>query len=70
MVYGDPDRVNTDLGKLQAVTATQVKEVMNRYITGKKKTVIEYLPQAQKTAPPGPPASSPAPPAEKQEKQP
>ena len=69
VVYGDPDRVNTDLAKLQAVTAPQVKEVLNRYLTGKKKTVIEYLPQPQKTAPPAP-GASPAPPAEKQEKQP
>jgi zinc protease len=69
VIYADPDRVNTDLAKLQAVTAPQIKEVMNRYITGKKKIVIEYLPQPQKTAPP-PPASSPAPSAEKQQQQP
>ncbi|MFL6590524.1 MAG: M16 family metallopeptidase [Chthoniobacterales bacterium] len=69
VVYGDPDRVNTDLGKLQAVTAAQVKEVMNRYITGKKKVVIEYLPQPQKTAP-TPPASSPAPPAQNPDRKP
>lgn len=63
VVYGDPNRVNTDLAKLQAVTAAEIKEVMNRYITGKKKVVIEYLPQAakgpQSPASP-PPAQSPA----------
>jgi zinc protease len=63
VVYGDANRVNTDLGKLQAVTAAEIKEVMNRYITGKKKVVIEYLPQAPKgPQPPAapPPAQSPA----------
>ena len=48
VVYGDANRVNTDLGKLQAVTAAQIKEAMNRYITGKKKVVVEYLPETMK----------------------
>ncbi|HZE13146.1 MAG TPA: insulinase family protein, partial [Chthoniobacterales bacterium] len=48
VLYGDPNRVNTDLAKLQAVTTTQIKEVMNRYITGKKKVAIEYLPETMK----------------------
>ena len=48
VMYGDASRVNTDLGKLQAVTTTQVKEVMNRYITGKKRVVVEYLPETMK----------------------
>jgi zinc protease len=63
VVYGDPNRVNTDLAKLQAVTAAQIKDVMNRYIAGKKKVVVEYLPETMK---PGfvPPAS------EKTEKKP
>ena len=52
VVYGDPNRVNTDLARLQAVTAEQIKEVMNRYLATKKKVVIEYLPEAMKpTAP-------------------
>ncbi len=42
VLYGDPNRVNTDLGQLQAVTADQMKEAMNRYLTNKKKVVIEY----------------------------
>ena len=50
VVYGDPERVNTDLTMMQAVTATQVKDVLNKYITGKKKVVIEYLPQSMKAA--------------------
>jgi zinc protease len=52
VLYGDPNRVNTDLAKLQAVTADQVKEAMNRYLTNKKKVVIEYLPEAMKPAAP------------------
>ncbi|MDQ6810117.1 MAG: insulinase family protein [Verrucomicrobiota bacterium] len=51
VVYADPSRVNTDLAKLQAVTPGQVKDVLNKYITGKKKVLIEYLPEAMKTAP-------------------
>jgi len=52
VVYGDPNRVNTDLARLQAVTAEQVKEVMNRYLATTKKVVIEYLPEARKPAVP------------------
>jgi zinc protease len=50
VVYGDANRVNTDLAMLQAVTTAQVKEVLNKYITGKKKVVIEYLPESMKAA--------------------
>jgi zinc protease len=67
VVYGDAARVNTDLTKLQAVTAPEIKEAMNRYITGKKKVVLEYLPQAMKAdASPAPPAQPPS----KKEKKP
>ena len=51
VVYADASRVNTDLAKLQAVTAPQVKTVLNKYIAGKKKVLIEYLPEAMKAAP-------------------
>ena len=50
VIYGDATRVNTDLGMMQAVTAAQVKEVLNKYVTGKKKVVIEYLPESMKSA--------------------
>ena len=49
VVYGDATRVNTDLAKVQAVTAAQIKDVLNRYVTGKKKVVIEYLPESMKS---------------------
>ncbi len=48
VVYGDPNRVNTDLAKLQAVTTDDIKKVLNRYLSGKKKVVIEYLPESMK----------------------
>jgi zinc protease len=51
VVYGDPTRVNTDLSKAQAVTTAQIKEVLGKYISGKKKVVIEYLPEAMRAAP-------------------
>jgi zinc protease len=69
VTYGDANRVNTDLGKLQAVTVAQIKEAMARYIAGKKKVVIEYLPQAPKDGPP-PAAVPPGPPPDKQEEKP
>jgi zinc protease len=50
VVYGDAARVNTDLARMQAVTAAQIKQVLNKYITGKKKVVIEYLPESMKAA--------------------
>jgi zinc protease len=50
VVYGDAARVNTDLAMVQAVTAAQIKEVLNKYVTGKKKVVIEYLPESMKSA--------------------
>ncbi len=50
VLYGDPNRANTDLAQLQAVTTAQIKEVLNRYLSGPKKVVIEYLPEAMKPA--------------------
>ena len=48
---------------IQAVTTTEIKDVMNRYITGKKRVVVEYLPETMK------PGFVP-PPSEKKEKTP
>jgi zinc protease len=50
VIYGDATRVNTDLAMMQAVTTAQIKEVLNKYITGKKKVVIEYLPESMRAA--------------------
>ncbi|HEY2710923.1 MAG TPA: pitrilysin family protein [Chthoniobacterales bacterium] len=60
VLYGDPSRVNTDLAKLQAVTTNEIKEVLNRYLSGKKKVTIEYLPEVMKSKDAKPkPQSSP-----------
>ena len=48
VMYHDPDHINTDLAKYQAVTAKQVKEVLNKYLNGKKRVLIEYLPEENK----------------------
>jgi zinc protease len=50
VMYHDPDHINTDLAKYQAVTAKQVKDVLNKYLDGKKRVLIEYLPEANKEA--------------------
>jgi len=45
VLLGDPSRVNTDLGKLQSVTAADVQRVMKKYFTDANRLVIIYLPQ-------------------------
>ena len=54
VLLGDPNRVNTDLTKLQAVTAADVQRVMKKYFTNTNRLVIYYLPESAKTntAPP------------------
>lgn len=49
VLLGDPNRVNTDLAKLQAVTAADVQRVMKKYFTANNRLVIYYLPEAAKT---------------------
>jgi zinc protease len=41
--FGDPDRVNTDLGRLQAVSAEDVQRVMKKYFTSESRLVLYYL---------------------------
>lgn len=53
VLLGDPNRVNTDLIKLQAVTAADVQRVMQQYFTAANRLVIYYLPEAAKTNPTG-----------------
>ena len=48
VILGDANRVNTELARIQAVTASEVKAVLSKYITGKKRVIIEYLPEAMK----------------------
>ena len=48
VLLGDPNRVNTDLAKLQAVTAADVQRVMKKYFTNTNRLVIYYLPESAK----------------------
>jgi len=48
MIYRDPNHINTDLARYQAVTTREVKDVLNKYLAGKKKVLIEYFPEAKK----------------------
>ena len=49
-MLGDPGRVNTDLARLQAVTAADVQRVMKKYFTDQNRLVLYYLPQSAKPA--------------------
>jgi len=49
VLLGDPNRVNTDLTRLQAVTAADVQRVMKKYFTDANRLVLYYLPQASKS---------------------
>jgi zinc protease len=50
VIYGDPNHINTDLAKYQAVTISEVNDALMKYLAGKKKVLIEYLPEAKKEA--------------------
>jgi zinc protease len=49
VLLGDPNRVNTDLAKLQAVTAADVQGVMKKYFTDANRLVLYYLPETAKS---------------------
>jgi zinc protease len=49
VLLGDPNRVNTDLAKLQAVTAADVQRVVKKYFTDANRLVIHYLPESART---------------------
>ena len=49
-VLGDPNRVNTDLSRLQAVTAADVQRVMKKYLTNQNRLVLYYLPEPGKSS--------------------
>ncbi len=48
VLLGDPARVNTDLARLQAVTAADVQRVMKKYFTNENRFILYYLPEASK----------------------
>src|ERR1051326_7407415 len=53
VLLGDPNRVNTELEHLQAVTAADVQRVARKYFTDENRYVIYYLPESAR-----PPTSS------------
>jgi len=48
VLLGDVARVNTDLARLQAVTAADIQRVMKKYFTDTNRLVLNYLPEASK----------------------
>jgi zinc protease len=48
VLLGDAARVNTDLDRLQAVTAADIQRVMKKYFTDTNRLVLYYLPEASK----------------------
>ena len=49
-ILGDASRVNTDIERLQAVTAADIQRVMRKYFTASNRVVITYQTEAQKPA--------------------
>ena len=47
VLLGDPNRVNTDLPRLQAVTVADVQRVMKKYFTAENRLVLYYLPEPE-----------------------
>ena len=48
VLLGDEARVNTDLERLQAVTAADIQRVMKKYFADTNRLVLYYLPEASK----------------------
>jgi zinc protease len=48
VILGDPNRVNTDLDRLQAVTAADIQRVAQKYLTDNNRYVIYYLPEPER----------------------
>ncbi len=47
MIGKNPDFVNTDLAKYEAVTAAAIQHAADLYFDQKHETVLFYLPQTQ-----------------------
>jgi zinc protease len=48
VLLGDANRANTDLQRLQSVTAADVQRVIRKYLTETNRVVITYLPESMK----------------------
>jgi zinc protease len=51
VLFGDPNRVNTELDKLQGVTAADVQRVAKKYFTPENRYVFTYLAESARSAP-------------------
>jgi zinc protease len=49
VLLGDPNRVNTELNKLQAVTAADVQRIAKKYFTQQNRYVFTYLPESARS---------------------
>ncbi|WP_375751352.1 M16 family metallopeptidase [Vibrio sp. HN007] len=45
--YGQPDRIESELEKIRAVTPESVMEVYNKYVEGKNKVTLSVIPRGQ-----------------------
>jgi zinc protease len=72
VVEGDPNRANTELARLQAVTAADVQRVAQRYLDPNRRVVVRDLPESERPGgaaatiaggpqQPSPPAAAPQP---------
>ncbi|MBA3442049.1 MAG: insulinase family protein [Pyrinomonadaceae bacterium] len=50
VMLGKPERVNTDIQRLQSVTAEDVQRVMRKYFSETNRVVIHYLPESARPA--------------------
>ncbi len=48
VILGDPNLVNKDLDRLQAVTAADIQRVARKYLTANNRYVIYYLPESER----------------------
>ena len=48
VLLGDPNRVNTELDRLQSVTAADIQRVAQKYLTDNNRYVIYYLPESER----------------------
>lgn len=44
--YNDPNMINSEIEKYEAVTIQEIKEVANKYLLGKNKVVLNFLPES------------------------